>query len=183
MKKRSILLTVIMAVAMFTLSFREGYTQESSTRQERQQKREAANQQAFEQLKATMASGAFSFTPSRIISVLNPNLAGVSISPFYGVWVTPYLFKAFLPVFGPDPYTGQATLLRTMDFNNQTYDYSYEEEDKAFKATIKVTDNRAATTYTFVFNVDFNQNFSTMSITTAFSSSIVFQGTLVPYGN
>lgn len=179
MKKGLILTFALILVAITSSSL---YGQES-TKELRKERRTEEQEVAYAKMETIIKSKSFVFIPNRIQSTIDPNLVGVSISSNYGVWVSPYEFRSYLPVFGSDPYSGLATLLRTMDFNTRSYQFSYEPGSNTIRATINVTDTWNATNYTFTFEAFIDNNYATLNISTAFTSSITFQGTIVSYGN
>lgn len=176
MKKITILMLLLMAMGQQVMA-------QESKAQARKEKRAQTLQTETASTQAILASRTFVFTADQIVSSGDINVQNVELTETYGVWVLPGRITVTLPVYGLASSTGLPTLTRTLDFTTQNYTYSIVSNpaNKGWYVHVKVVNPWTMTTYYMVFNVNDTGMASEMTLSSPFTTEVVFSGAVIPY--
>ena len=158
----------------------QSYSQ-NPAKEERREVRAVENAQQAQEIGDLVKSESFTFNANQIISTINPNINDIDLPGMYGLWVSPTMFKAFLPIYGASSYTGQPTLYKRLDFYTSHFTYNVKANNSGgWTVTIVATDTWTTNPYTFVINVTPEGTGCTLSISSPFQPGVTFNGIIQP---
>lgn len=176
MKKITILMLCLMAMGQQVMA-------QGSKEQMRKERRAQALKMETTETQGILASRTFVFSANQIVSSGNIDVQNVQLTETYGVWMLPGRITVTLPVYGLASSTGLPTLTRTLDFTTQNYTYSIVSNpaNKGWYVHVKVVNPWTMTTYYMVFNVNDTGMNSEMTLSSPFTTDVVFSGSVLPY--
>lgn len=176
MKKITILMLLLMVMGQ------QAMAQESKS-QMRKQKRAQELKMETTETQGILASRTFVFDANQIVSTGTVEIQNVELTETYGVWVLPGRITVMLPVYGLASSTGLPTLTRTLDFTTTNYTYSIVSNpaNKGWYVHIKVVNPWTMTTYYMVLNVNDTGMNSEMTLSSPFTTDVVFSGSVLQY--
>lgn len=146
-------------------------------RQERREVRNAENKALDMQLQNSIKNQNVEFIATEIAYGRSPYLQNINLNVLYGVWASPNYLKIYLPLYGPNNFNGQPSLMHKLDFFVNKYTYTTEPlKYGGSLITIVALDPWSINTYTFTITVNANGAFSTMSVDTPFVGPITYNG-------
>ncbi|MEG1794465.1 MAG: DUF4251 domain-containing protein [Rikenellaceae bacterium] len=176
MKKITILMLCLMALGQQVMA-------QESKGQVRKQKRAQELKMETATTQGILASRNFVYTADELVSTGTVDMQNINLTSTYGVWVLPGRVTVLLPVYGVASSTGLPTLTRTLDFTTTNYTYSIttNPENKGWYVHIKVVNPWTMTTYYMMFNVTDTGMASGLTLSSPFTSEVVFSGAILPY--
>ncbi len=177
---RKVFLTLVLTLGAFVMSSQT--MAQNETKQERKAKRQAENQAIDQQLHTAIMSQNIQFIASEINYGQSPYLQNIDLNTLYGVWASDNYLKIYLPLYGPNNFNGQPSLMHKLDFFVNKYNYKTEPlKDGGSLITIVAQDPWSINTYTFTINANANGNYSNMSVDTPFVGPVSYNGMVDAY--
>ena len=177
---KKVFLTLLLTFGAFMYSSQT--MAQELTRQERKAKHLAEDQALDQQLQNAITSQDIEFIATEIAYGQSPYLQNIDLNTLYGVWASEDYLKIYLPLYGPNNFNGQPSLMHKLDFFVSKYTYKTEPlKDGASLITIVAQDPWSINTYTFRINANANGNYSNMSVDTPFVGPVSYNGTVDQY--
>lgn len=169
---------ILSLVSVLTLSMAASdVIAQNANREARRERHQAENQAIDQALSNAIQQKNFQFLATEIIYGQNPNLQNIQLSQLYGVWMAPNYLKVYLPLYGPNNFNGQPSLMHKLDFFVNNYKYTTEQlKNGGWQVTVVATDPWSINTYTFVIRTTPNGNWSYMSVDTPFVGPVSYNG-------
>lgn len=172
------LLLSLVAVLTMAILCNDIYAQNSS-KSIRKERRQQANEQADNELTAAVEARNVRYIATEIVYGQSPALQNIQLFQLYQLWIAPDYLKVFLPIYGPNNFNGQPSLMNRLDFSVNKYFYSYKALEKGgYEITVKATDPWSVNEYTFFITTNADGNWSSMSVQTNFSGPVDYSGSL-----
>lgn len=175
MKRNLFSLLAIVTISLFCSQL---FAQET-TKQMRREQRQEANQAFDDQLSKDIQAKDFTFRATELVYGQDPNLQNITLNALYFLTVSPNYFRVYLPIYGPNNFNGQPSLMHKLDFFVNSYKFSTEPIDKGgWIIRIDATDPWNINTYNFRIRSTPNGNFSSMTVETIFTGPVIYNGTV-----
>ncbi|MEG1635240.1 MAG: DUF4251 domain-containing protein [Rikenellaceae bacterium] len=168
---KNLLLSLVSVLALSATSF------DLMAQQTRKEKHQEENQALNQQLSNAIQQQDFQFLATEIIYGQDPNLQNIPLYQLYGIWISPDYLKIYLPLYGPNNFNGQPSLMHKLDFFVNSYKYSTEPiKNGGWQVTVVATDPWSINTYTFIIRTTPSGTWSYMSVDTPFVGPVSYNG-------
>lgn len=176
---KKLIFTLLLTIG--AIAYSSTSTAQSTTRQERREKRAAENEAAAAQLLSAIESQNIAFLANEL-TYGSPYLQNIQLSQLYGLWVSGGAMKVILPIYGPNNFNGQPSLMNSLNFTVNKYEYSIEQlKNGRVVITIVAQDPWSINTYTFTITAMADGSYSSMSVNTTFAGPVNYMGDVVRY--
>ncbi|MFI3322231.1 MAG: DUF4251 domain-containing protein [Rikenellaceae bacterium] len=175
---KKFLLSLVMLLT-FSIGANSLFAQDAK-REMRRERNAAANAAADSAIAAAIKNQNFKFQATEIVYGQNPNLQNIQLNVFYYLTVMPNYFLVYLPLYGPNNFNGQPSLMHKLEFNVDSYKYNYEPtRNGGAQIVIVANDPWSINTYTFRIEANASGNWCSLSVDTPFVGPVTYNGTIL----
>ncbi len=174
---KKIFLSVMIVGAIIASS--ASYGQEMSKREMRRAAREVELNQKKAYMLQLLESRNFRYIANELVSSGHAAISNIRLNSLYYLDVSPNRFTCYLPIYGMSSPVGRASILRSLDINNDDYEMTIKDTGKSgYNVEIVTRNNNGNSRYTFSLSIPADGKMSRLSVATDFQGPVSFSGTV-----